>query len=63
MPQVEDISSISSLKNMALILHTGNSEKHEYGTEEYFNEETFLSEEILKLILNKKPTFIIIDLH
>ena len=50
-PKPEDILHIDSLENMALVLHTGNSEKHQYGTEDYFNEATFLSEEVLNLIL------------
>lgn len=63
MPKPEDILHIDSLENMALVLHTGNSEKHQYGTEDYFNEATFLSEEVLNLILSKKPLFIIVDSH
>lgn len=63
MPKLEDILHIDSLENMALVLHTGNSEKHQYGTEDYFNEATFLSEEVLNLILSKKPLFIIVDSH
>lgn len=63
MPKPEDILHIDSLENMALVLHTGNSEKHQYGTEDYFNEATFLSEEVLNLILIKKPLFIIVDSH
>lgn len=63
MPKLEDILRIDSLDNIALVLHTGNSEKHQYGTEDYFNEATFLSEEVLNLILSKKPLFIIVDSH
>lgn len=63
MPKLEDILHIDSLENMALVLHTGNSEKHQYGTEDYSNEATFLSEEVLNLILSKKPLFIIVDSH
>lgn len=63
MPKLEDILHIDSLENMALVLHTGNSEKHQYGTEDYLNEATFLSEEVLNLILSKKPLFIIVDSH
>ena len=63
MPKPEDILHIDSLENMALVLHTGNSEKHPSGTEDYFNEVTFLSEEVLNLILSKKPLFIIVDSH
>lgn len=46
---------------MALILHTGNLEENRYGTEEYFNKDTFIQEETLKY--SKKPLFIIIDSH
>ena len=54
MPKPEDILHIDSLENMALVLHTGNSEKHQYGTEDYFNEVTFLSEEVLNISFDKK---------
>lgn len=63
MPKPEDILHMDSLENMALVLHTGNSERHQYGTEDYFNEASFLSEEVLNLILSKKPLFIIVDSH
>lgn len=48
---------------MALLLHTANLERNEYGTDMYFSTETFLSEEVLHTILEKKPLFIIIDSH
>lgn len=63
MPNLEKIQFINSLENMALILHTGNLESNEYGTDAYFGKETFLLEETLNSILAKKPLFIIIDSH
>lgn len=60
---IESVKDIASLKNKALILYTGNLENNQYGTEAYFNEKTFLSEETLNVILEKKPLFIIIDSH
>jgi len=63
MPRLGNIKHIDSLENMALVLHTGNLEENRYGTEEYFNKDTFLQEETLKFILSKKPLFIIIDSH
>lgn len=63
MPQLSCLENIDSLENMALVLHTGNLEENQYGTEEYFNKNTFLQEDVLKFILSKKPLFIIIDSH
>lgn len=63
MPKEEDIKSLTTLENMALLLHTANLERNEYGTDMYFSTETFLSEEVLHTILEKKPLFIIIDSH
>lgn len=63
MPRLDTIEHIGSLENMALVLHTGNLEKNQYGTEEYFNKDTSLQEETLNSILSKKPLFIIIDSH
>lgn len=63
MPNLEDIKSLTTLENMALLLHTANLEKNEYGTDMYFATETFLSVEVLNSILEKKPLFIIIDSH
>lgn len=63
MPSISCIESIGLLENKALILHTGNLDQNRYGTEEYFNKDTSLSEETLNAVLNKKPLFIIIDSH
>lgn len=63
MPSMDSMAHIGSLKNKALILHTGNLEHNRYGTEEYFNKDTSLCKETLHAILNKKPLFIIIDSH
>lgn len=63
MPKQEDIKSLTTLENMALLLHTANLGRNEYGTDMYFTTETFLSEEVLYSILEKKPLFIIIDSH
>lgn len=63
MPQSKDIANIENMDGMALILHTGNMEKHKYGTEEYFSTDTFLTEECLETILDRHPMFIITDSH
>lgn len=63
MPMPEDIKSLTTIENMALLLHTANLEKNEYGTDVYFATESFLSEEVLHSILEKKPLFIVIDSH
>ena len=63
MPVLGDINKLASLKNKALLLHTGNVEENCYGTEKYFNKDTILNEEGLNSILNKNPLFIIIDSH
>lgn len=63
MPQEDELQAITSLKNKALILHTGNLEHNSYGTEAYFGKDTSLTEESLRYILNQEPLFIIIDSH
>lgn len=63
MPSMENLRDIESLENRAVVLHTGNLEENGYGTEDYFSSETYLSEEILNAVLEKKPLFIIIDSH
>ena len=37
MPKEEDIKSLTTLENMALLLHTANLERNEYGTDMYFS--------------------------
>ena len=39
---IDCTAGIGSLKNKALILHTGNLEHNRYGTEEYFNKDTIV---------------------
>ena len=63
MPKRKILKVLPPLENMALLLHTANLERNEYGTDMYFSTETFLSEEVLHTILEKKPLFIIIDSH
>lgn len=63
MPSMENLRDIEFLENKAVVLHTGNLEENGYGTEDYFSSETYLSEEILNAVLEKKPLFIIIDSH
>lgn len=60
---MENIRDVESLENMALVLHTGNLEENQYGSDNYFNTETYISEEVLHVILKKNPLFIIIDSH
>ena len=62
MPCTEDIELLPSLEGKALILHTGNMYKNDYGTKAYFDEtDTSVTKEVLTLILEKKPRFILID--
>ncbi len=63
MPDTQLIQKIPCLQGMALILYTRNLESNGYGTESYFNTDTFLSEDTLRAILDKHPQFIIIDSH
>lgn len=63
MPTPSDMAKLPSLKDSALLLHTGNLEQNGYGTDNYFKGVTFLSEETLTTILEKQPLFIIIDSH
>lgn len=61
MPTPEEASALPSLKNKALILHTGNMYKNDYGTDAYFGTPTFIQEDALKQILDKSPQLILID--
>jgi len=60
MPERMDIKS-RGLENTALILYTGALNKYGYGTKEYGEEKTFLTETILDSILSLRPKFILID--
>lgn len=53
MPKLDNVKSFTTLENMALLLHTANLEKNEYGTDMYFATDTFLCEEVLHSILEK----------
>jgi len=61
MPTVEEVSYLPVLAGKALILHTGNMYKHDYGQGPYFNTDTVLSTDVLNIILSKQPAFILID--
>lgn len=61
MPTAEEALSLPTLLGKALILHTGNMYKHDYGQTAYFDVDTILSQEALDIILSKKPSFILID--
>ena len=60
MPEIIDIES-RNITDKALILYTGVLNKYGYGTKEYGEADTFLSETVLDSILSLKPKFIIID--
>lgn len=62
MPTTEKVTSLPSLNNQALVLYTNNMAANDYGTTSYFNDtDTSISEETLKVILEKQPLFILID--
>lgn len=63
MPDCLDILNLPLHDGMAILLHTGNMEKHGYGSEEYFGMSAFLTDEALSVLLEKNPKFIIIDSH
>lgn len=63
MPDAEFFENLPDMQNKVLVLHTGNTEKNGYGTDNYFKAKTFLSPASLKTILAKAPLFIIIDSH
>lgn len=54
--------SLPALDGKALILHTGNLFRNDYGSKAYFDEtDTSVTKDVLALILEKKPRFILID--
>lgn len=62
MPTAESVTALPSLNNRALVLYTNNMAAHDYGTTSYFNDaDTSISEDTLKVILEKQPQFILID--
>ncbi|WP_439185811.1 hypothetical protein [Carboxylicivirga taeanensis] len=60
MPQITEIKK-RNLKDKALILYTNVLNKFGYGTKEYGEANTFLSEPVLDYVLALKPKFILID--
>lgn len=61
MPTLADIAAIQTLENMALVLHTGNMYKNDYGATPYFETDTVLDKDVLEAILKLKPSLILID--
>lgn len=62
MPTIEIAKALPSLHDKALILYTGNMYKNDYGTKSYFDQtDTSITKEVLTIILEKKPQFILID--
>ncbi len=61
MPTIGEVLSLPVLEGKALILHTGNMYKNDYGQTLYFEADTVLSDDVLTVILSKKPRFILID--
>lgn len=51
---VEEIESLPSLENQALILYTGNMHRNDYDTTSYFEMNITLKDEVL-VILERKP--------
>ncbi|NHE55950.1 hypothetical protein [Cyclobacterium plantarum] len=60
MPQINEIEK-RNIQDKALILYTNVLNKFGYGTKEYGEANTFLSEPVLDYILALKPKFILID--
>ena len=60
MPSKEVIENID-LKGKAVILYTDTLNKYGYGSKEYGEANTFLTENVLDFILSGKPRFIVID--
>ncbi|MCT4671998.1 MAG: cyclase family protein [Prolixibacteraceae bacterium] len=60
MVELEDIAS-SDMEGKAVILHTNLLHSVGYGSKEYGEAKTFLSEAVLEYILSQKPKFILID--
>lgn len=62
MPTLEEADALPSLQGIALILHTGNMYRNDYGNKTYFDEtDTAIRKEVLLRILDKKPQLILID--
>lgn len=62
MPDVQSARALPALNNRALILYTNNMAANDYGSKAYFDgTDTSIGADVLKLILDKHPMFILID--
>ena len=62
MPSSDIANALPSLRGKALILYTGNMCRNDYGTKAYFDStDTSITKEVLGIILEKQPQFILID--
>ncbi|WP_321480075.1 hypothetical protein [uncultured Bacteroides sp.] len=62
MPTLDDVETLPSLDNKALLLYTGNMDLNDYGSKAYFDEtDTSIQKEVLLRILDKSPQLILID--
>lgn len=61
MPTLEMAKQLPSLEGKALILYTGNMHRHGYGETPYFETDTELADEVLTLLLSKRPSLLLID--
>lgn len=62
MPTPGKAAALPPLGGMALILHTGNMYRNDYGSKAYFDlTDTTLRRETLRRILDKSPRLILID--
>lgn len=62
MPSPEEAAALPSLRNKALILHTGNMYNNDYGSGPYFDQmDTTIDKEALRRILDKLPQLLLID--
>ncbi|NPD45667.1 MULTISPECIES: hypothetical protein [unclassified Lentimicrobium] len=60
MPEINELEKMD-MEGKAFILYTNVLNKFGYGTKEYGEVNTFLSEKVLDFILSLKPRFILID--
>lgn len=56
-----DIDITKIKENMFIAFYTGLIKEHEYGTDEYFNTNKKLSQELIKKLIEKKASIIAID--
>lgn len=60
MPSISDIELLS-VHQKAVLLYTGNMDKNSYGSREYGEMNTIMTETVLDSLLEMKPAFIVID--